>query len=721
LDPRTVPQEPKNRAFIICALEKAKRISDGYFPIKEEILSITNLHSFYDCIDDGLDPELPIAIDIELSMEKGEISCIGFAQRRINGSYWAFSVPFYRTTETGDISFWTPEQEGHVWTQIARLIGSAKRLVMQNFCFDSMWLSKFGIDFSNCEIIDTMTLAHLISPELPKGLKDLGRLYLMCDVWKDLTTYDSNPHLWQYNAQDAMRTLEIYDILRKEIANDLQKNRFLVETLIPLHAEVLKMCERGWTPDLAAIQEIKDRLEPEVEKLRQDLKAACDPLLSPRETYILRKGKPKAGIIYFRGVGSPLKEKPRKSPRLTPSAPSFATYEAFNIAEDVKKLSNLSHPTYEKRVTTQEFNPRSSKKIQEVITALGYAVPKNKKGDPTADEIALRRLYEKTDEPIFAQILEFRERDKLLTTYANVKLDEDGKIRFSITIPGTVGGSFSSKKTPWDTGFNAQNIPKDFRHISLPNPGYKIINMDFKQADPHLVAWLSGSMEMLHELGRAGGDLHALTASKFVGRDIRADADYEKDTSKDRKLGKECNNALNYGLGFKKLALRVWFRTGIKISEDEARELHRKYFDGYPEIKDWHKKVEATLFQTQTLRTPFGRTHYFFGNLHDKYSRSKMLRDALSYVPQTTVADALNVGWIRLVEQGRKLGLDIQVLQQCHDSLKLQCPEGQVDPVCCLMKEVYSNVKFPVGSFECNLPIDLSIGDNWGKLVPWEL
>lgn len=700
LDPKTVMKEPINKVFILCALDKARRIHDGESVGPKVDIRIAETAG--DIIDFFANYKAPLSIDIETDPTTCEITCIGFAYD--NGSSLgirSLCVPFLHET----INYWLePFEEAEVWSLLAQYIGNDDPKIFQNFIFDTMILSKWGVKTGG-KIYDTMAAAHLIEPELPKGLKDLGRLYLNCPIWKDIGSYISNKELWHYNAKDTAYTLEIY----KKTLAILEKRgnaTFFTGHLAELAPEILRMCEEGWTVDKGAIRRMKDVLQPEIDDLLRSLAARTDGLLHDKVSYVYRRGKPKAGVRYFIGEGRPISHKAGtdRSGNIITKAVAYQSYRSIDISPDLKWLRDHPYHIFEEVRESRTFNPASPLHVKDVISAMGYSIP-TKNGRPTTDDLALKKLAAKTKEPFFDEILSYRAKAKMMSTYCNVRLDDDEKLRFSINICGTVGGRFSSKQTAWGTGFNAQNIPKRFRHISIPSsPDYVIVNMDFAQADPHLVAWLAGEDQMLSVLEDPEGDLHSHTAEQIYGYAVDKD-------SKERKVGKACNNGLNYGMRINRF-IETCRKQGLVLNYQEAQHAYKKYFETYPGIREWQKSVQSQIHKTRTLKTPFGRMRYFYQNLSPK-----VINDALAYIPPTTVADALNVGWLNFLSLS--CDLRARVLQQCHDSLKLECHKDDLDATCDALRRAYAAVVFTINGRECNLPIDIEYGPTWGDLMPW--
>jgi DNA polymerase I-like protein with 3'-5' exonuclease and polymerase domains len=700
LDPKTINKEPINLVFILCALEKARRISEHGVNIRRPEIQIpettTEIAEFIGSYSDSIKAiNGPLSIDIECDPETCELTCFGMAYHKNEVTY-AMSVPLSRE----GLSYWSELDEANVWERIAQLCGTSTDKLFQNYIFDTMILSKWGVEV-NGRIFDTMTAAHLLQPELPKGLENLARLYIDCEPWKGIGSYVSNETLWRYNARDAAYTLDIFyrlqDLLMKSKQWDFFENH-----LTPLSTEILRMCERGWTVNLDALRRMKDEIQPEIDYLLSCLRTFATPLLPAKTTYILRRGRPNPGVVYARGLGQPTRYQTKpESPQVIKAA--YNSYEDISLPPNLGWLRDLGFPVFERMDERREFNPSSPSQVAAIIRALGYKIP-TQRGEETTNELALKKLQSKTKDPFFDEILRYRSATKMMSTYCNVRLDDDGRIRFSVNICGTVGGRFSSKGTPWGTGFNAQNIPKRFRHISIPHePNWIIVNLDFAQADPHLVAWLAGDTTMLEILSDPDGDLHAHTAQGIYGREV---------SEKERKLGKICNNGLNYGMGLHKF-IETCRQQNVILQYSEASEIYEKYFTLYPGISEWQKQITQQINKTRRLATPFGRRRKFFG-----HHTPRLIQEALAYIPPTTVADALNAGWLNFV--ALKADLRVHVLQQCHDSLKLECHEDDLDDVCETLQRAYKAVIFRLNEHNCNLPIELEYGPNWGTLIPWK-
>lgn len=694
LDPASCRTEPINKFWIITGLRKALYIDqfgDVEATLETKIrpsLADVKYHLTRAGFQEGF-----VSLDLEVDITTHEITVFGVSYR-ILGNLISMSIPL----SSENAPYWSEEEEAEIWLLIANLMSSPNPKVFQNFIFDTMYLRKYGIEAKG-RIYDTMILNHWIEPELPKSLADLGRLWLTCDVWKGRDNWASNESLWLYNAKDAGYTLLI---LERQIERLKTENRidFVENQLVPLSSEVLSVCSRGWNLDTNALGKVRTEFSTALVAVQQVLMAFTSDLLRPKVTYVERKGKPKIGVDYYRCVVSDSKR-----------------YERQELPEGLRKLTEIGVPVFEKKTEERTFNPLSPLHVKDILRSCGVIIP-IKDGAESSNEDSLLKLIERKNVPLDVKdrflkpLLDYRGLAKMISTYCDVLVDLDGVCRFSINIAGTVTSRFSSKQTPWETGFNAQNIPKSFRKVVIPfgQAGSNcIINLDFKQADPHMVAWLSGENEMLKILTDPKGDLHAHTASKIFGYDITQRPNYKE--SFERKLGKACNNGLNYGMQVNKF-IETCRKQGLSLDNETAQKAYEGYFKAYPGIRKWQDSVRQQITQTRTLITPFGRKRYFFGYLDEK-----MINNALAYIPPTTVSDALNGLWLKFCQVNDDKNTTI--IGQCHDSLTLEAPVTKVDEICSLLYALAKTVTFNVNGQTCNFPTDLEFGSNWGELKKW--
>jgi len=82
---------------------------------------------------------------------------------------------------------------------------------------------------------------------------------------------------------------------------------------------------------------------------------------------------------------------------------------------------------------------------------------------------------------------------------------------------------------------------------------------------------------------------------------------------------------------------------------------------------------------------------------------------AIAFIPQSSIADILNRGMLRLWKEAPSLG--IQLLGQVHDAVLFQFPEDKPEVVE-KAKELLT-VEFEFGGRTFSIPVEAQTGRNW--------
>ena len=251
----------------------------------------------------------------------------------------------------------------------------------------------------------------------------------------------------------------------------------------------------------------------------------------------------------------------------------------FKIDEVALKEAERNYESRLKAMTEKitelagcEFNLNSPKQLGVILfEKLGLkSGKKNKNGYSTSADI-LEKL--KDEHPIVAEILKYRQIQKLYSTYIKgfEPLVEKGTglvhTCFNQTLTST--GRLSSKEP------NLQNIPvreqegRELRKLFVSSfDGGKIAGADYSQIELRLLAHFSGCNQLI-EAFNEGKDVHALTASQVFGVPL---AEVTKDM---RQSAKAVNFGIIYGISDFGLSEQ------LKISPKRAGEYIKKYFEMY--------------------------------------------------------------------------------------------------------------------------------------------
>lgn len=251
--------------------------------------------------------------------------------------------------------------------------------------------------------------------------------------------------------------------------------------------------------------------------------------------------------------------------------------------------------------------------------------------------------------------------------YVNDHLRSDGKIHARFNQLGTTTGRFSSSNP------NMQQVPreKEYRHCFVASPGYKIVTADYSQMELRLMAAVSRETKMI-EAYKQGVDLHKLTASLVF--DIPVE-DIAKD-SEERQISKSVNFAVIYG------STAAGLQYNLDLPKSKADFILRRYFEGYPYLAAFIRKVRNKIWQKGYSITPFGRKRFFdipssFSSPREKNRIwNKVTREGLNHIIQGGSADVVKIA-LRDLFYNNPFGHDkFKVLLQVHDEFVVEVHES---------------------------------------------
>lgn len=381
----------------------------------------------------------------------------------------------------------------------------------------------------------------------------------------------------------------------------------------------------------------------------------------------------------------------------------------------------------------------SSKALAELLyDDLGLPVQlHHKTRKPTTDEKALIKLTSLVPEdkqPVFNKILEIRDYGVLISTFLDVILDEDKRLRASYNVAGTETGRLSSSGSPFWTGTNMQNWERSVRNIVTADPGYVFVYPDGEQAEARVVGRLAMD-DRYNAIFESGEDVHLLMCERIFGIPYAEGKErykLEGDAFEERDLSKRTVHGGNYGMGPRMFALII--RKPVRIAE----MLFNRYHAEFPSIRSvFHAGVRQQIDRKRTLITPFGRKRQFFGRVGED-----LYRQAYAHTPQATIADWLDIGLLRVWRYTHGLYeadsstshiaryLDLRDIReefgefkhpdlfpsiQIHDGLLNQVRADKLDVGIPLVRRLLTySIQFPDGPLA--IPVDLKVGTRWGTL-----
>jgi DNA polymerase-1 len=387
-----------------------------------------------------------------------------------------------------------------------------------------------------------------------------------------------------------------------------------------------------------------------------------------------------------------------------PLIPVLARMEHAGIGVDRVYLENMGAELRDKltaldariqELADEKFNVNSTDQLRYVLfDKLGLPVTKKTStGKPSTDASVLKKL----EHPVVEALLEYREYEKLRSTYVDGYLplvEVDGRIRTRFNQMAATTGRLSSDRP------NLQNIPirsesgRTIRRAFVAGEGAEFLVADYSQIELRVLAHMSGDPFLL-EAFRKGSDIHTATAARVWGLE-------EPEVTADlRRTAKMINFGLLYGMEAFGLADR------LGISRDEAQEHMNAYFSQFVKVKEFMASV-VTLARNQGYTTTlFGRRRYLPELKSDNFRIRQMgERMALNAPVQGTAADIIKKAMIELDASLRSEGLASTLILQIHDELILESPLDELDIAEKLVVETMEGVV----SLDVPLKVDVATG-----------
>jgi DNA polymerase I len=406
-----------------------------------------------------------------------------------------------------------------------------------------------------------------------------------------------------------------------------------------------------------------------------------------------------------------------------PLIPIVERIEQVGILLDEKHLARLSkeyHTQLSRLKQTiythagEEFNINSPKQLGSILfEKLQLSAKGIKKtaggGARSTKESELEKL--RNAHPIIEPILEYREIQKVLTTYIDALpplCDAQGRVHTKLHQDGTVTGRFSSSEP------NLQNIPvRDgygelIRDAFIASPGKILLALDYSQIELRVLAMLSRD-PALCEIFERGEDIHTGVAARIFNIHPSQVGETE------RRKAKTINFGILYGMGVTALG------QSLGISRDEAQAFHDQYFQAFPTIRAYLDRVLRDATVKGYTETLFGRRRPF-PNLrsHIPFIRAMAERMAMNAPIQGTAADFVKKAMVDVVGvlSREKLDTDVTLLLQVHDELIFEVTDREdiVKSAERCIRQAMESVHKETSGKHVPLHVSIAKGKKWGSM-----
>jgi DNA polymerase-1 len=388
---------------------------------------------------------------------------------------------------------------------------------------------------------------------------------------------------------------------------------------------------------------------------------------------------------------------------LLPASHALGEIEHHGIMIDKYHLKTLgtklekeiAATTIELQLETKnpKFNPNSPKQVADYLYGTLKLRPE---GSAKTSKEELKDL----NHPLATKILELRQKQKLLSTYVRGLLErvsEDGRIRASFLLHGTVTGRLSSRDP------NLQNIPARagviIRDAFIAPPGWTLLEADYNQLELRIAAYYSQDPNMCKTFAEEE-DIHARVARTIFG--LRPEDPVTRDQ---RYAAKFVDFGIVYGRGAKSLA-----EGELNCSVRKAQQFLNNFLGGFPVLHKWMISSQKSAVREGFIESAFGRKRRFA--LVTERNKHEIERQAVNAPIQSAASD-LNL--LALTRLHARLDPKVaHILVTVHDSLLLEVKKGHEEKVLDIIyEEMVDNAPLDA---PFNFSIDCKGGARWGSL-----
>ncbi|HYD93008.1 MAG TPA: DNA polymerase [Candidatus Paceibacterota bacterium] len=403
-----------------------------------------------------------------------------------------------------------------------------------------------------------------------------------------------------------------------------------------------------------------------------------------------------------------------------PLVPVIMGMEQHGVLIDTKALATLKKEysaelsKIEQRIykaAGKEFNISSPKQLGTILfDELGLGAKGQKRtatGQRSTRESELEKLREL--HPIIDDILEYREVQKLLSTYVEAiapLLDTKGRLHASFIQTGTTTGRMASANP------NLQNIPirtergRRVRGAFVAPKGFSLVALDYSQIELRIAALLSKD-EKLCEIFRSGRDVHQEVAARVFGVDpSQVDAEM-------RRRAKVINFGILYGMGVNALKAQLGTTIG------EAHRFLDDYFNTFTTLSQFLESTKGYARKHGYTETLFGRRRLFPEMKSPlPYVRAQAERMAINAPIQGTQSDIIKLAMVKIDQMLEETGCreDAHLLLQVHDELVYEVRDTKLPELAKKIEDIMESILTPDEA--CGVPIiaEARSGPSWDDM-----
>ena len=411
-----------------------------------------------------------------------------------------------------------------------------------------------------------------------------------------------------------------------------------------------------------------------------------------------------------------------------PLIPIIEKMQNVGVKIDKKELERLSKIYHEKLSILEkniwdlaggEFNINSPKQLGEIIFVKLGLKPKNQKktgsGALSTKESELEKMRDM--HPIIPFIFEYREFQKLLSTYIDViptLLDSNDRLHAKFLQAGTTTGRLASSDPNLQNIPNSSDLGRNIRAAFIAEKNNILLSLDYSQVELRIAAFLSEDKKLI-DIFKNGEDVHTAVASEVFG------VSKDKVDKEMRRKAKVINFGIMYGMGVNSLKIQLGSSSTSsgQATREEAQKYLDEYFNKFNGLAKYLENVKAETEQRGYTETYFGRRRYFEG-LRSKipFIRAMAERMAINAPIQGTEADLIKLAMVKIDEfiVKEKLEDKVRLILNVHDELVYEVAGDTVEKIKDKLESIMENIIPKEKIKGIVLESKYLVGENWKEM-----
>lgn len=334
----------------------------------------------------------------------------------------------------------------------------------------------------------------------------------------------------------------------------------------------------------------------------------------------------------------------------------------------------------------QLLNLDSPKQMLEALQQLGIPL----KSTSHEELSQLSRQF-----PVIQALIDYRKVTKVLQSFASALPKYihpvTNRIHPDYWQIGTSTGRFSCRNP------NLQQIPRDqvFRECFIPSEGNLLVIGDYSQIELRVAAEISHDQRMIDAF-QQNQDIHCLTASLLIGKDIN------KVTKEERQAAKAVNFGLLYAMGARGLQLYAQNSYGVEMTNQQAVDFRQRFFEVYQGIASWQK--ELGMSSLKEIRTLNGRLRIW----EDHPKITELFNTPIQGTAADIMKQAMAMSFPYLNRN------NVHLIGTVHDEILLESPQEKAQEISHFLKEtmIKAGKKFIQ---QVPIEVDIAIAKNWSE------